>query len=407
MTVSDETPDYILQRINHHVFKDVELLQRNIERVTSHIRRKLATAGADDLDRRVLRIVPARDGRLYHFDGENYWRMTLFIAGSVTHETISAPLALLTGRAFGEFQAMLSDMEDGALGETIPDFHNIEFRIGGLRDAVARDEAGRLGKVRWMADELLGRSDEMCLAERLHREGRLPKRVTHCDTKVNNLLFDERDRPLCVIDLDTTMPGYVLSDFGDFIRTGANTGAEDDPELDRVGVDMEIFRSFSKGYLESAASFLTDVERETLTFGAQMLTYMQTVRFLTDYLDGDRYYKIRTPGPQLAAVEGSVPALAKHRRARAGHAGLHRRAITGPKRRRTKAGGSPSIRLSHTRAVFRRTVRQNRTVSPEAEFHKRDRSLHPPDSRTAGQPDRNRPEYGHRFGSKRKVFLFL
>lgn len=132
---------------------------------------------------------------------------------------------------------MLSDMEDGALGETIPDFHNIEFRIGGLRDAVARDEAGRLGKVRWMADELLGRSDEMCLAERLHREGRLPKRVTHCDTKVNNLLFDERDRPLCVIDLDTTMPGYVLSDFGDFIRTGANTGAEDDPELDRVGVD--------------------------------------------------------------------------------------------------------------------------------------------------------------------------
>ena len=194
-----------------------------------------------------------------------------------------------------EFQAMLSDMEDGALGETIPDFHNIEFRIGGLRDAVARDEAGRLGKVRWMADELLGRSDEMCLAERLHREGRLPKRVTHCDTKVNNLLFDERDRPLCVIDLDTTMPGYVLSDFGDFIRTGANTGAEDDPELDRVGVDMEIFRSFSKGYLESAASFLTDVERETLTFGAQMLTYMQTVRFLTDYLDGDRYYKIRHP----------------------------------------------------------------------------------------------------------------
>ena len=146
-----------------------------------------------------------------------------------------------------------------------------------------------------MADELLGRSDEMCLAERLHREGQLPKRVTHCDTKVNNLLFDERDRPLCVIDLDTTMPGYVLSDFGDFIRTGANTGAEDDPELDRVGVDMEIFRSFSKGYLESAASFLTDVERETLTFGAQMLTYMQTVRFLTDYLDGDRYYKIRHP----------------------------------------------------------------------------------------------------------------
>ena len=139
----------------------------------------------------------------------------------------------------------------------------------------------------------------MCKAQQLYRAGRLPKRVTHCDTKVNNLLFDEQGKPLCVIDLDTTMPGFVLSDFGDFIRTGANTGAEDDPDLDNVSVNMDIFHAFSKGYIRSAGSFLTPTERELLPFGAKMLTYMQTVRFLTDYLDGDTYYKIKFPEHNL------------------------------------------------------------------------------------------------------------
>lgn len=294
-TEGSATPDYILQRINHHVFRDVELLQNNIERVTSHIRRKLSESGAGELDRRVLRLIPTRDGKLFHFDGESYWRMMIFIDRSVTHETITSPLAELTGRAFGEFQAMLSDIGDGVLGETIPDFHNIEFRLEQFREALERDACGRAAEMKPLADELLARADDMCRAERLHREGKLPKRVTHCDTKVNNLLFDEQGRPLCVIDLDTTMPGYVLSDFGDFIRTGANTGAEDDADLDRVDVNMDIFRSFSKGYIDSAASFLTPVERENLPFGAQLLTYMQTVRFLTDYLAGDTYYKILHP----------------------------------------------------------------------------------------------------------------
>ena len=299
MTVSDETPDYILQRINHHVFKDVELLQRNIERVTSHIRRKLAAAGADDLDRRVLRIVPARDGRLYHFDGENYWRMTVMIPRSVTHETMTPALAEQTGMAFGNFQSQLSDLPEGALGETIPNFHNIEFRVEGFKESIARDSAGRLKDVQKLVEEILERAEVMCKAQQLYRAGRLPKRVTHCDTKVNNLLFDEQGKPLCVIDLDTTMPGFVLSDFGDFIRTGANTGAEDDPDLDNVSVNMDIFRAFSKGYIRSAGSFLTPTERELLPFGAKMLTYMQTVRFLTDYLDGDTYYKIKFPEHNL------------------------------------------------------------------------------------------------------------
>lgn len=289
------TPDYILQRINHRVFRDVERLQNNIERVTSHIRRKLAERGEGELDRRVLRLIPTREGKLFHFDGESYWRMTIFIDRSVTHETITPELAESTGRAFGDFQAMLSDIGEGALGETILNFHNIEFRLEQFRDALESDAHGRAGEMRALSDELLARAGRMCRVERLHREGKLPKRVTHCDTKVNNLLFDEQGRPLCVIDLDTTMPGYVLSDFGDFIRTGANTGAEDDADLDRVDVNMDIFRSFSKGYIDSAASFLTSCERENLPFGAQLLTYMQAVRFLTDYLDGDTYYKILHP----------------------------------------------------------------------------------------------------------------
>lgn len=296
METADDGPDYVLQRINHHVFRDVELLQRNIERITSHIRRKLVEAGEAEPDRKVVRLIPLRDGALYLKEGEDYWRVMVLVPRSRTHESIDDPrLAYDTGVAFGRFQSMLSDLPEGALGATIPDFHNIEFRLRTFRETVRRDPAGRLAGVNWLVDELLSRSGPMCRAEELYRQGVLPKRVSHCDTKINNVLFDEEDRPLCVIDLDTTMPGFVISDFGDFIRTAANTGAEDDSDLDRVGVDMEIFRAFSRGYVASTADFLTPVEKELLPFGARLLTYMQTVRFLTDYLDGDHYYKTAYP----------------------------------------------------------------------------------------------------------------
>ena len=285
-TAETNTPDYILQRINH-------------QRVTDHIRAKLEASGESDIDRKALKLVPAKDGKLYHFDGENYWRMTVMIPRSVTHETMTPALAEQTGMAFGNFQSQLSDLPEGALGETIPNFHNIEFRVEGFKESIARDSAGRLKDVQKLVEEILERAEVMCKAQQLYRAGKLPKRVTHCDTKVNNLLFDEQGKPLCVIDLDTTMPGFVLSDFGDFIRTGANTGAEDDPDLDNVSVNMDIFRAFSKGYIRSAGSFLTPTERELLPFGAKMLTYMQTVRFLTDYLDGDTYYKIKFPEHNL------------------------------------------------------------------------------------------------------------
>ena len=285
--------EYVLQRINHSIFKNVPELQSNILRVTMHIRQKLMDAGVEDIDRKVLTLVPTSGGKLFYRDAEgNYWRMMDFIKDSKSYDEINPELAYRAGLAFGDFQRMLADLPDGPLFETIPNFHNIESRLETFRDSVRANKVGRLVEVQDLVNELEARADEMCKAERMHREGKLVKRTNHCDTKVNNILFDKNDQVLCVVDLDTVMPGYVLSDFGDFIRTGANKGAEDDPDLDRVSLDLDIFEGYTKGYLENAVSFLTDVEIENLAFGAKLLTYMQTVRFLTDYLDGDTYYKI-------------------------------------------------------------------------------------------------------------------
>ncbi|MEA4905424.1 MAG: aminoglycoside phosphotransferase family protein [Petrimonas sp.] len=285
--------EYVLQRINHSIFKNVPELQSNILRVTMHIRQKLMDAGVEDIDRKVLTLVPTSGGKLFYQDAEgNYWRMMDFIKDSKSYDEINPELAYRAGLAFGDFQRMLADLPGGPLFETIPNFHNIESRLETFRDSVRANKVGRLVEVRDLVNELEARADEMCKAERMHREGKLIKRTNHCDTKVNNILFDKDDQVLCVVDLDTVMPGYVLSDFGDFIRTGANKGAEDDPDLDRVSLDLAIFEGYTKGYLENAASFLTDVEIENLAFGAKLLTYMQTVRFLTDYIDGDTYYKI-------------------------------------------------------------------------------------------------------------------
>lgn len=300
---------YILQRINHHIFTDVDMLQRNIRLVTSHIRNKLEARGEGDINRKVLTFLPAADGKYYYSDGQSYWRVCLFIPRSRSYETIAPALAYQAGKAFGNFQSMLSDLPEDALGETIPNFHNMETRLRQFRDALENNAANRAAEVKDLTDEIEKRAGAMCLQEDLYREGRLKKRINHCDTKVNNVLFDEDGKALCVIDLDTVMPGFVLSDVGDFIRTGANTGAEDDENLDRVSVNLELFKAYTQGYLEEAADFLDPLEICLLPYGGRLLTYMQTVRFLTDYLNGDTYYKIQHPKHNLQRARAQFKLL--------------------------------------------------------------------------------------------------
>lgn len=322
-TNETDAPDYVMQRVNHHIFTNVEGLQNNIEAVTAHIRAKLEAEGADDIDRKVLHFVPlAGEGeqKTYYYDAEedSYWRLMTYIPDSYTLERVTPESARSAGVAFGRFQSMLVDIKEELI-EVIPDFHNIEFRLRQLREAVANDAAGRVEGVRDLIAETESFAEEMSLSERLYREGVLPKRICHCDTKVNNMLVDDKGEILCVIDLDTVMPSFIFSDFGDFLRTAANNGDEDDRDLDRVSFNMEIFTAFTEGYLASAGSFLTPVEIENLPYAAMLFPYMQVVRFLADYLNGDTYFKTQYPEHNLVrtlaqmklfkSVKEHVPAM--------------------------------------------------------------------------------------------------
>lgn len=289
---TDGPDDYILQCVNHHVFTNVELLQHNIECVTSHIRTKLLERGEQEVERKVLQFLSTPEGKTYYFDGEYYWRACVYIRGSHTQTEVTQESAYLVGLKFGEFESMLADLPE-KLEETIPDFHNMEFRMRQLREAVKDNKAGRLEKVQPLIDEIEQDADEMCCAERLYREGKLPKRICHCDTKVSNMLFDAEGKVLCVIDLDTVMPSFVFSDFGDFLRTAGCTAAEDEPDVEKIHFNMDIFRAFAKGYMESAIAFLTPLEIEMLPYAVMLFPYMQAVRFLTDYLNGDTYYQTK------------------------------------------------------------------------------------------------------------------
>lgn len=301
-------PDYVLQRINHRIFQNVDMLQDNIEKVTKHLYDKLKAAGEEDLNRKVLRFVPTEEGKTYWFDGNSFWRVAIFIPDAKTYETVTPEYSYYAGKAFGKFQADLSDIPV-QLGETIPDFHNMEFRLKQLHEAVEANPIGRKTEVQWLLDELEARAEEMCKAERLYREGVLPKRVCHCDTKVNNMMFEEDGSVLCVIDLDTVMPSFVFSDYGDFLRTAANTGDEDDKDLSRVGFDMTIFKAFTKGYLDSARSFLLPIEVDNLPYAAALFPYMQTVRFLADYINGDTYYKTQYADHNLVRAKAQFRLL--------------------------------------------------------------------------------------------------
>lgn len=288
--VTTEKSRYILQRKNHNIFPDVPAMMDNIQRVTTHLKAKVLAAGGDPM-REVLTVVPTIGGELYHCDGENFWAATLYIEGSVTHGVADTPrLAYMGGRGIGRFQAMLADFTE-PLAEVIKGFHNIRWRFEQWDRSLAEDRVGRKASVAEEIDWIERRRGSMLAFWEMVEQGVLPMRVTHNDTKLSNILFDENDEVLCVIDLDTVMSSTSLNDFGDAIRSYTNTGAEDDTNLDRVSMNIDVFRHYTCGYLLERGATMSDSEREWLAFSALYITYEQVLRFLMDYIDGDTYYK--------------------------------------------------------------------------------------------------------------------
>ncbi|MGD0581540.1 MAG: aminoglycoside phosphotransferase family protein [Bacteroidales bacterium] len=293
-TAENDQDDYILQRLNDRIFKDIPNLQHNIERVTVHLRNKISLIRGSDVKRECLTLIPSNDGKTWITDGEGRsWRMYIFISNHRSYDIVdSAGKAFEGGKAIGRFQSMLSDLEGEPLYETIPWFHDIEKRLFTFNEKVLNNPAGRAKESRTEIDWVLSRSEKMKSIIRLGREGKIPLRITHNDTKFNNILLDENDRALCVIDLDTVMPGYVHYDFGDAIRTAANCASEDEPDLSKVKMDIGLFEAYAGGYLGETRDTLNPVEKEWLAFAPQLITYTIAVRFLTDYIDGDHYFKI-------------------------------------------------------------------------------------------------------------------
>jgi len=282
---------YLLQKINNYVFKDVEGLMSNMVYVTDHLKHKIE--GAGDPEREVLTLVKCKDGKYYCEDEQGgFWRMTYFLKDTRSYDLVTTTQqAYQGGVAFGRFQYLLSDLDPGLLIDTIPNFLNMENRLENLHKAIAGDSAGRKKKVQTELEFLLSRADEMTEIVKLGKAGVLPLRITHNDTKFNNILLDKDNNVQCVIDLDTVMPGYVAYDFGDAIRSIINTAVEDEKDLSTIQLNIPLFAEFTKGYLSQTISFLTGEELKSLVKGVLLLPYMQAVRFLTDYLDGDVYYK--------------------------------------------------------------------------------------------------------------------
>lgn len=285
---------YILQRMNHEIFeKPVELME-NIQNVTAWIREKVALSGRDP-ERETLTVVPARDGKAYFVDSEGeYWRVYLFVEGTTSYDQVEKPDDFYESAvSFGHFQGLLADYPARTLHETIPDFHNTVKRFENFKKAVEKDACGRAREVSKEIQFVMEREDFTHTLCDLEASGEIPTRVTHNDTKLNNILIDnETGKGICVIDLDTVMPGLAVNDFGDSIRFGASTGAEDEPDLSKIWCDLTLYELYTRGFIEGCGGALTDAELDNLPTGAIMMTLECGMRFLTDYLEGDHYFKI-------------------------------------------------------------------------------------------------------------------
>jgi hypothetical protein len=287
---------FILQRINHGIFKAPAALMENIQRVTAHLAAE--TAGAPESARRVLTLIPARDGRAWYLDAEgSYWRVYCFIERARAYDAVeSTEQAFQAARAFGRFQKLLTGLPAPRLHDTIPDFHNTPKRFSSLEQAIAADVAGRAKQA--------SREIEFARARKsiagILLDANLPERVTHNDTKFSNVLLDDATgEGLCVVDLDTVMPGLALYDFGDMVRTTTSPAVEDERDLSKVTMQFPMFEALVRGYLESAGGFLTKAEKRNLSFAGKLITFEQGLRFLADYLAGDVYYKVHRDGQNL------------------------------------------------------------------------------------------------------------
>ncbi len=307
----DEDVEYLLQRINGNIFKDIPKLVQNKELVCGHIRNRLIRHKVSDITRKYITYFYTDKGKAYHkdYDG-NYWTLSLFIKGSKSYDVITnSQIAYQVGIGFGEFENRISDFDARLLTETIPLFHNVPRRQRELKEALAKASPERIEASKELLEYLKKFDKEMLELQQLKDDGILPLRVTHNDTKANNLLFDHNDHPLCVIDLDTVMPGIVHYDFGDAIRSACNTAGEETRNLNEVSFNMAYFEAFTAGFMEKAKHLFTLKEKRTLARGCTLMTYLQAVRFLTDYLDGDHYYPITYPEHNLQRAKVQVRLL--------------------------------------------------------------------------------------------------
>jgi len=305
---------WILQRINHNVFKNPAKVMDNIARVTQHIRKKLEDSNEPDVNRKVLTCMPASDGKYYYQDeAGSYWRAYIFIREAVSHDICSGPeLAQEAARSFGRFQKLLSDFPAASLHETIPWFHHTPRRLATLEEAIKTDSAGRCTLAKPEIDFVMARRKLTVAITDPLENGIIKPRVTHNDTKMNNVMIDSKTgKGICVIDLDTVMPGSVLYDVGDLIRSSAITTAEDQQDLSKVDMDISRFEAVIRGYSETAGEFLAPVERDLLAMCGRVITFTIGIRFLTDYLSGDVYFKTNRPNHNLDRTRVQLKMVSK------------------------------------------------------------------------------------------------
>lgn len=292
---------YILQRMNHDIFKSPEQLMENILGVTSHLRKKIIENGGDP-ERETLNVVRTHEGMPYHKDEQGlYWRVYTFIDGATSYDKVEKPDDFYQSAVtFGNFQRLLSDYPAETLHETIVGFHDTAARYKVFQQAVRDDIYHRAGAVQKEIEFVMAHEETAHVLGSMLAEGKLPLRVTHNDTKLNNIMIDNKTgRGICVIDLDTVMPGLSINDYGDSIRFGASTGDEDEPDLSRVWCDLNLFKYFTRGFIEGCHGSLTENELRMLPMGAKVMTFECGMRFLTDYLQGDTYFKIHREGHNL------------------------------------------------------------------------------------------------------------